>query len=172
MSNAQAANGGSDGSVTAQAQEKVQETAQKATQKSAQYLREQTETRAAQASTELQSVAEAMRKSGHQLRADGKETPANALDGVTKGVERVSSYLGQTSGDRMLQDIESFGRRSPWGMIGLGLGVGIVASRFLKASSRDRFQGGQQFGPVRSAPPLPPSTPVYEPPAPVTQGVR
>jgi hypothetical protein len=66
------------------------------------------------------------------------------VDSVTQGIERLSNYLGSTSGDRMLQDIETFGRRRPWGMVGIGLGLGLVASRFLKASSSNRYTSQQQ----------------------------
>ena len=148
-----------DASVTAQAQEKVQQTAQQASQKAGQYLRQQTEARAGQVSDELRSVADALRRSGNSLHADGKETPGNAVDQVTQGLERLSSYLGETSADRLVQDIESFGRRRPWGMIGIGLGLGLVASRFLKASSQTRYESSraqQQFQPP-TQPMLPPA---------------
>ena len=164
----------SDASMTAQAQEKVQETAQQATQKGAQMLREQTEARAAQASGELRSVADALRRSGHTLHADGKEQSGAAVDAVTDRIERLSGYLGRTSGDQMLRDVESFGRRSPWGMIGIGLGVGLVASRFLKASSESRYSASaptQRRSPAPMAPPAPALPPARPPVSrePVTQ---
>src|SRR3954469_6092904 len=151
MSNTQPEQAGSaDASIAGQAQEKVQQTAQQASQTAVKYLREQTETRAGQASEELGAVAQAMRRSGHSLRAEGKETAGAAGDNVTGGLERLSHYLGETDGERMVKDLESFGRRNPWGMIGLGLGVGLLASRFLKASSQSRYQSAQ------SSPPRPP----------------
>jgi hypothetical protein len=55
-------------------------------------------------------------------------------------MDGLGRYLGGTGGDQMLRDLERFGRRRPWGMIGLGLGVGLAASRFLKASSSRRFE--------------------------------
>jgi len=59
-----------------------------------------------------------------------------------------------------VQDLESFGRRRPWGMIGIGLGLGLVASRFLKASSQTRYEASRsqrQFQPP-TQPMLPPAT--------------
>lgn len=170
MSNTQPEQGGSaDASIAEQAQEKVQQTAQQASQKTSKYLREQTETRAGQASEELRAVAQAMRRSGHSLHAEGKESAGAALDNVTDGLERLSRYLGEADGDRMLKDLESFGRSKPWGMIGLGLGVGLVASRFLKASSQNRYQAGRStYAPPR--PPALPSTTSYQPPAPKLAG--
>jgi|1186.fasta_scaffold44699_3 hypothetical protein len=170
MSNTQPEQGGSaDASIAGQAQEKVQQTAQQASQKTAQYLRDQTETRAGQASEELSAVAQAMRRSGHSLHADGKEAAGAAIDNVTGGLERLSRYLGETDGDRMLKDLESFGRRNPWGMIGLGLGVGLVASRFLKASSQSRYRSAQPQSSPPRPPALPQSTP-YQAPAPSLAG--
>jgi hypothetical protein len=52
----------------------------------------------------------------------------------------------------MLRDLESFGRRKPWGMIGLGMGVGIAASRVLKASSSRRFEPQQSAMIMPAAP--------------------
>jgi ElaB/YqjD/DUF883 family membrane-anchored ribosome-binding protein len=159
-----------DPSIAEQAQEKVQATAQQATQKTADYLRQQTEARASQASDELRAVSDALRRSGHSLHADGKTSSASAVDTVTQGIERLSTYLGSTSGDQMLTDLESFGRRRPWGMVGLGLGVGLVASRFLKASSSNRYAStqpqyrqAQMTTPPAALPPAPPQTSYSEP---------
>jgi hypothetical protein len=162
-----------DPSIAEQAQEKVQQTAQQASQKSVEYLRQQTEARAGQASEELRAVSDALRRSGHALHADGKSASASAVDGVTQGIERLSDYLGSTPGDRMLHDIESFGRRRPWGMVGIGLGIGLVASRFLKASSSNRYASSQQQqrSPLQPTPPaaLPPAPPQPHYSEPVTQ---
>jgi hypothetical protein len=150
-----------DRGMTAHAQEKVQETAQRASEKSGRYLREQTEARASQLGDELRAVAEALRRSGHTLHADGRGSAGAVVDGVTERIEGLSHYLGGTSGDRMLRDIESFGRRKPLGMVGVGLGLGIVASRFLKASSQTRYRSSQALQGTHAraavrAPALPP----------------
>jgi ElaB/YqjD/DUF883 family membrane-anchored ribosome-binding protein len=154
-----------DPSIAEQAQEKVQQTAQQASQKTAEYLRQQTEARAGQVSEELRAVTDALRRSGHALHADGKTGSASAVDNVTQGIERLSTYLGSTSGDRMLQDLESFGRRRPWGMVGIGLGLGLVASRFLKASSSNRYASTQR----PQQPSRPATPPAALPPAPPQQ---
>jgi ElaB/YqjD/DUF883 family membrane-anchored ribosome-binding protein len=131
----------SDGtSVAAQAQEKVQQTAQQAGSTAARYVRQQTESRGQQIATELQNVAQALQRSSHALHADGNSTAANAIEQVTERLQSLGGYLGSTGGDTMLRDLETFGRRKPWGMIGLGMGLGVAASRFLKASSSRRFE--------------------------------
>ena len=40
----------------------------------------------------------------------------------------------------MLEDVEDFGRQRPWAVLAGGAAVGILAARFLKASSRNRYQ--------------------------------
>jgi ElaB/YqjD/DUF883 family membrane-anchored ribosome-binding protein len=143
------------GSIGTQAQEKVQQTAHQASQKTAEYLRGQTEARAGQVGGELRAVADVLRRSGQSLQADGKHVSGEAVDSITKTIERIASYLGDATGDRMLHDVESFGRRRPWGLVGIGVGVGIAASRFLKASSVARYQSSQPAGGTPSRPAVP-----------------
>jgi ElaB/YqjD/DUF883 family membrane-anchored ribosome-binding protein len=154
--------------MISQAQEKVQETAQQATSVAGDAIRGQVDTRAAKAASELQSIAVAMRRSGHSLRAEGNESSAKIVDTVSERMENVGSYLSQTSGDRLLQDVETFGRRQPWTLVGAGVALGFVASRFLKASSRTRYDRPQQPRrqmPVTAASPIPPAPAApYTPP--------
>ena len=49
----------------------------------------------------------------------------------------------------MLHDLETFGRRRPWSMVAAGVAVGFAASRFLKASSRNRYEASVQGGSPR-----------------------
>lgn len=147
------ANQTGNGSVAAQAQEKAQQTVQQATQSAAKYVRDQTETRGRQMADELQGIADALQRSRHALHADGNTTGARAVEAVIERMEGLSRYLGGSGGDKMLRDLEAFGRRKPWGMIGLGLGLGLAASRFLKASSSRRIH--EQ--PAVAAPPTPPA---------------
>jgi ElaB/YqjD/DUF883 family membrane-anchored ribosome-binding protein len=146
MSSIQTEAPASDGSTSmaAQAQEKVQQTAQQAGSTAARYVREQTESRGRQIATELESVAHALRRSSHALHADGNSTAARGIEQVTERLESLGGYLGSTGGDKMLRDLETFGRRKPWGMIGLGMGLGMAASRFLKASSSRRYEPQSQ----------------------------
>lgn len=165
MSEYQAGDSAPAASATTQAQETVREAAQQASRKTTEYVRQQTETRASRASEELRSVADAMRRSAHTLHADGKGTSGSAVDKVAQSLEGLSRYLGQTSGDQMLGDLESFGRRRPWGMIGIGLGLGLAASRLLKASSQRRYEEPM---PGQLSPSPAPAA-VHAPAEPVTQ---
>src|SRR3954467_9047598 len=147
-----------DQSLAAQAQEKVQQSTQQATTATARYVREQTETRSRQLAEELRNVVGALDRSSHQLHADGNANAARGIEVVTERVEGLGRYLDSTGGDQMLRDLEAFGRRKPWGMVGLGIGVGLAASRFLKASSSRRAEA--QFSPQPSTvrPPQPAPT--------------
>jgi hypothetical protein len=55
----------------------------------------------------------------------------------------MGSYLTESNADRLLSDVEDFGRRQPMAVVGIGVAVGFAASRFLKASSRKRYEGYQ-----------------------------
>ena len=51
-----------------------------------------------------------------------------------------SSYLRDSNSDRILSDVESWARSRPWVAAAAGALVGFAASRFLKASSRRRYE--------------------------------
>jgi hypothetical protein len=51
----------------------------------------------------------------------------------------------------MLRDVERFARRQPWAFTLGGVVAGFFASRFLKASSQQRYSGGDAMH--RAGPP-------------------
>jgi glucan phosphorylase len=180
-----------DGSV-GEAQEKAQEVAGQAQEKARdaagkaqEGLRQQVDERSTKAGEQVVSTAQDLRSVGEELRKQGKDTPAKLADRAAEQTEKVGSYLKGKGPDEMLHDVEDFGRQRPWAVMAGGLALGVLAARFLKASSRNRYQ--QQAGsrpqvprtttppPInRSAvepvvsPPPPSATPT---PAPVTHGV-
>jgi hypothetical protein len=98
-------------------------------------LRDQLDRRSTDAGVQARSVAEALRRSGNDLRTEGKSSVAGFTDQAAQRIEQVASYLESKRGDEMLRDVESFARRRPWMLAGLGVLAGIAASRFVKASS-------------------------------------
>ena len=54
--------------------------------------------------------------------------------------ERAGKWLHESDGDRILRDVEDFGRSNPWAVVAGGLALGFAASRLLKASSSERYQ--------------------------------
>jgi hypothetical protein len=105
-------------------------------------LRDQVDQRSTQAGDQVQSAAQDVRSVAEQLRNQGKETPARVAEQVANRAESFGTYLRDADGERLLGDVEGFARRQPWLVAAGGLALGFVASRFLKASSSRRYQGG------------------------------
>jgi broad specificity phosphatase PhoE len=131
-----------DGSTTDQAKEKAQEAAGQA--KGA--LRSQVDQRSTDAGERVGGFASDVRSVGEQLREQGKDQPAKLADQAAQRAERLGDYLKQSDADRILGDLEDLGRRQPWAVIGGGVVLGLVASRFLKASSSRRYDQRQTGG--------------------------
>ena len=138
---------GSEQSTTEQAKERVQETVQQVGQKAQEVrgqagerVRKELDTRSSQAGEQVSTTAEAIRRLGEQLRKDGNHGEANYADQVAERVERLGSYLSQSNADRVLHDVESFARRQPWLVAFGGAAAGFLASRFVKASSANRYR--------------------------------
>jgi hypothetical protein len=165
---------GDGGSTTDQAKEKAADQAHKAADQARSSVRSQVDQRSTQAGQRVGSFASDARSVGEELRKQGKDQPAKLADQAADRAERLGGYLERSDADRILQDVEDFGRRQPWAVIAGGLALGVVASRFLKASSTRRYEErSQTYGqlPQRSSYDIPPvprepyGTPVTTPPA-------
>ena len=103
-------------------------------------LGETLEQRTMQAGGQARQMAQALRRTGEQLREQGEgRQVAGVTEGAAERIERLGGYLERASGDELMRDAEEFARRRPWMVAGLGLAVGLAASRFLKASSERRY---------------------------------
>jgi hypothetical protein len=122
--------------VAGQAEEQAQQAAGQAKDR----LREQVDQRSTQAGEQVASTAQDVRTVSEQLRKQGKDKPAQLADQAAQRAERLGSYLQESDADRILGDLEDFGRKQPWAIVAGGLALGFVASRFLKASSQERYQ--------------------------------
>ena len=125
--------------VSSSAKEQVQQ----ATGSMQDRVREQVDTRSTEVGHQVDSVAEAMRKAGEHLSGQGNELPARAAEQVAQRGEQLGRYLRESDADRILGDLEDFGRRQPWVVAAAGLAIGVAAARFLKASSQRRYQQSQ-----------------------------
>jgi hypothetical protein len=123
-------------SATDQAKDKAQQAAGQA--KGA--LRSQVDQRSTDAGQKVGGFASDVRTVGDTLREQGKDQPAKLADQAAERAESLSRYLTNSDGDRILRDVEDFGRRQPWAVIGGGVVLGLLASRFLKASSTRRYE--------------------------------
>ncbi len=150
----------------AKAQEKAQDVAQQA-QARAQAaggraqakLREQLDQRSSQVAGQINEQASDLRAVSEALREQGKDGPAKAADRMAEYAENVGGYLRNRDSAALLDDAEDFGRRQPAAVAGGGLLLGLLASRFLKASSSQRYssRGAGQLAPPRQ--PVPPPSP-------------
>jgi gas vesicle protein len=134
-------------SATDQAKDKAQQAAGQAKEQAQQAagqakgaLRTQVDQRSTDAGQKVGGFASDVRSVSDQLREQGKDQPAKLADQAADRAEQVSRYLTNSDGDRILGDIEDFGRRQPWAVIGGGVVLGLLASRFLKASSTRRYE--------------------------------
>jgi ElaB/YqjD/DUF883 family membrane-anchored ribosome-binding protein len=114
-------------------------------------LGEQLDQRTTDAGSQARTMARALRRSGEQMRTEGEPRAAGLAETASDRIEQLGSYLERTSGDQLLHDVEDFARRRPWVVAGAGLLAGLVASRFLKASSERRYASSQSAFPYRPA---------------------
>jgi hypothetical protein len=119
--------------------------AQRATGKAREQIRTQVDQRSTQAGEQVSKQAEDVRAVGEELRNKGKDGPARIADQVAERTERMGTWLKESDGDRILSDVEDFGRRNPWAIAAGGVAIGFMASRLLKASSSRRYE--QQYQP-------------------------
>jgi hypothetical protein len=169
-----------ESSTADQAKEKAQEKAQQAAGQAKGALRSQVDQRSTEAGDRVTGVASDVRSVSEQLRQQGKDQPAKLADQAADRAERLGSYLKDNDADRILGDLEDLGRKQPWAVIAGGLALGLVASRFLKASSTRRYEersqsyaqlpqrtsSGIHTSPVQSGPPVTTPAPPVTTPAP------
>lgn len=132
--------------VVEQAQEKAQQVAGQAKQQAQQAasqardrMRQQVDQRTTQAGEQIGGQASDIRTVSEQLRQQGKDKPARLAQQAADQTERLASYLRQSDADRIMRDVESAARQQPWAVIAGGIMLGMAASRFLKASSSQRY---------------------------------
>lgn len=128
------------GSKTEQAAEQAKDKAQQGARQAKRTVRDQVDQRSTQAGERVATTAQDIRTVGEELRNQGKDQPAKLADQAAERAERLGDYLQRSDGDRILRDVEDFGRQRPWAVIAGGLALGFAASRFLKASSSRRYE--------------------------------
>ena len=147
----------SDGETAAgQAQEKAKEVASQAQDKAKEAagqargrVRDQVDERSTQLGERVKSNASDARTVVDELRKQGKDAPARYVEQAADRADRIGGYLEQSDGERILSDVEDFGRRNPWAVAAGGLLLGFAASRMLKASSGDRYRSNLANGRTR-----------------------
>ncbi len=132
--------------VAGQAQEKVGQVADQAKQQAGQaagqaksQVKTQIDQRSTQAGELVTTQASDIRAISDTLREKGQDKPAQYVEQAASRIEGLGSYLTQSNADRILHDVEDFARARPTAVIGAGALLGFLASRFLKASSSERY---------------------------------
>jgi hypothetical protein len=133
----------SDGLVT-QVQQQVQVTAQDIKGQASRKAKDQIDSRSTDLGEQARSLGKALHQTAEQLEREGQGGPAGVARQAAGQIDRLGGYLKNSSSDRFLNDLESFARSKPWAAGGLGALVGLVASRFLKASSGQRYASSQR----------------------------
>ncbi|HEU4448506.1 MAG TPA: hypothetical protein VFR63_00820 [Gaiellaceae bacterium] len=136
------ASGSQGDSMVAETKEKVQEgagqameTARSQASQATDRLRRTVDERSTDLGRRAGSMAQAMRKTSVELRAQGKESEASLNDRAAGIAERVGGYLEEADAQQMMSQVQDFGRRRPWVMALAGAGVGLVGARLLKSSA-------------------------------------
>jgi len=139
--------GGAGQGASGQAQQKAQEVASQAQDKAREAagqargrVRDQVDQRSTQVGEQVKSNAGEVRSVADELRKQGKDTPARYVEQAADRAERLGGYLESSDGDKILRDVEDFGRNNAWAVAAGGLILGFAASRLLKASSSQRYQ--------------------------------
>lgn len=137
------------GTATDQARDKAQEVGTQAKEKAQEAgaqarsrVRDEVDRRSTDAGQQAGSAAQALREASGKLREDGNEPVAKGLEQVADRIDRAGGWLRDADGDRILSDVEDFGRRNSLAVMAGGLAIGFAASRLLKASSRRRYESG------------------------------
>jgi hypothetical protein len=128
------------------AKEQAKEQAQQVAGQAKGRVSSEVDRRSTEVGGRVRTQADDLRTVSQQLREQGKEAPAKVADQVAERAERLGGYLERSDGDTLLSDLEELGRRNPWAVIAGGVVLGMAASRFIKASSSDRYERRPQPG--------------------------
>jgi hypothetical protein len=109
-------------------------------------LKEQVDQRSTQAGQQINTMADDARSVAEHLRSQGKDAPARYAEQAAERVQSAGQWLERSDGDQILRDVENFARRNTWAVAAGGLMLGLAASRFLKASSGERYRASLSNG--------------------------
>src|SRR4051812_40414948 len=119
-----------------QAKEKAQQAGEQARGR----VRDEVDRRSTEIGEQATTVADAIRQSSQQLRDQGQDGAARPVEQLADRVDSAGRWMRESDGDRILRDVEDFGRRNPLAVVAGGIAVGFALSRLLKASSTQRYE--------------------------------
>jgi hypothetical protein len=110
---------------------------------------------AAQANTQkmratlgLDSVADAVRQTGRQLRDQQQGTVADVVERAAAQIDRFSAHLDERDVAELVGDVERLARRQPAAFIGGSFAIGLLAARFLRSSANTGDFGFDRHNPA------------------------
>ena len=124
--------------------------------------------RSTQVGEQIGAVGEVMHEASRELRDRGNPVPAAIADQVAVQADRFGRYLRESSGEKIMKDVQDFAREQPWMVAALAFAAGLAAARLLKASGRRGYSGASGASPTPTAatpsppPELPSPTPVQQ----------
>lgn len=151
-----------DQDLAGQAQERAGQAAEDAKSR----IKQQLDERSTQAASQIGEQASDLRAVSQTLRDQGKSGPASIADRLAEYAERAGGYLREKDSDALLADAEDFGRRQPWAVGAGALALGFAASRFLKASSGQRYANRESSQTTERTPAASPAVPAAREPLP------
>lgn len=80
-----------------------------------------------------------LRSMSGSLRDQGQASTAGLVDMAADRLERVSDYLTQTDGERIVHDVEDFARKQAVVTAAVGVIGGFLAARVLRAGATRRY---------------------------------
>jgi hypothetical protein len=105
------------------------------------------------AASELTTVVNAVRRFGETLNSEGNGPIARFAaqygDKAANGLDRVARYLREQDPRRLLDDVQSFGRRQPALLIGGAFLLGFAGARVIKSSLESASSSYQNTGTQR-----------------------
>ncbi len=82
----------------------------------------------------LSNTAGAIRRVGEQFQDQNQEGLGQYADTISRQIEGFSDYLDERNPDEIMTDMQTAARKRPWAVVGGAFILGMLTSRFLKAS--------------------------------------
>ncbi len=128
------------GRATDETIQKVREVAGEAGRKVEDQLRSSMDTGRTRAAETLGSFAQALSRSGQQLRSENQGALSEFVERAGDQLRRASDYLRNTDVDELTRNTEDLARRQPALFLGGVFAIGVVAGRLLKSAQQARAE--------------------------------
>jgi len=137
-------NTGNGQDLLQQAKQTTNEVVNQVQQQASSQLNRQKDT----AASELSTVGNAIRRFGESLNNEGQGPIARMAaqygDKAAESLDRAARYLREQDPQRLLNDVQSFGRRQPALLIGGAFLLGFAGARIIKSSMDAASSSGNQ----------------------------